>query len=429
MFYLLVACGLFFSEVFAAQESYDVTIIGSVNDADGIGGLPIGFVGALKDKLKMNVIPISRGEKEHRHTIAPSVRKILETPFDNPGRVSILFDNMLWWKGGENYSKVPSSPIKIAYQMFETTLIPRQWAEILNQHFDLVAVPDPFWVQAYQDSGVAIPIFVIPYPMNRLEELVEMKGASEPHRPFVFGSTVGNLERKNLKLLITAFAEEFDISEGVILKINSRCSCPGGISPRDAWFTSIAKNRIFYTESVLDRSKYVSFMRSFDCYVNLAKGEGFSITPREALALEIPCILSNNTAHITLCDTGLVRAVPSEIQELAPQDYQKTFDSSSLGFCYNCSKEDVRKALRDVYENYALYKEKAQLGREWVVRYSWDNIKGQFLNLVKPKRIVMGDRNEVTDEYLMTNSSALYKKYQKALGRKSFFRLGSPKTP
>ena len=45
--------------------------------------------------------------------------------------------------------------------------------------------------------------------------------------------------------------------------------------------------------------------------------EGFSITPREALAMKKPCILSNNTAHKKMCAKKYAYGVKSEIKESA----------------------------------------------------------------------------------------------------------------
>ena len=51
-----------------------------------------------------------------------------------------------------------------------------------------------------------------------------------------------------------------------------------------------------------------------------------------------------------------------------------------------------------------------------VSQYSWNNLKYRYLNLVKPKKIILGDKNEVTDDYFMTNSKKLYRKYLRTFG-------------
>lgn len=387
----------------------DLTIIGPTNETSSIGYFTVDVIETLKSELNINIVRLIRTDKEAL-IASEEVQEIIEKPFLEPGKVALMLDNMLWCKHHENYKKVPESKIKIAYSTFEMTKIPEQWAKILNKFFDLVAVTDSYWVKKYQDSGVKIPIFVVPLGVHKLDDLFNFEGKVNQRTPFVFGSAVTNTERKNLKLLVSAFDEEFDISENVVLKINS-CLSYRGIDVNDPWFQSITKNRIFFTEKLLSRPDYVSFMRDLDCYINISKGEGFSITPREALALQVPCIISNNMGQETICNSGLVRNVASEIREPADSNFQDVYGDIDLGYCFNCSIEDVRAALRDVYENYAMYSKKAQQGPLWVSQYSWKNLKYRYLNLVKPKKIILGDRNEVTDDYFMTNSKRLYKKY------------------
>lgn len=176
---------------------------------------------------------------------------------------------------------------------------------------------------------------------------------------------------------------------------------------------SLNVSNIIFTHEVLDKSQYLDFIDSFDCFINIAKGEGFSLCPREALALRIPCIISRNSAQITICDTGLVREVPSLIPE--PATYWGLFGKNKImGNFYTCDKEDVKAAMFDVYGNYSFYQQKAEAGPQWVSQYSWGNLKNKCLNLIKPKNVCLGNKNIITDEYLMTDSPKLYKKYKKA---------------
>ena len=83
------------------------------------------------------------------------------------------------------------------------------------------------------------------------------------------------------------------------------------------------------------------------------------------MALQIPCILTNNMAQKTICNSGLVRAVAAKIKEPADLNFQFVYGDIDLRYCFNCTIEDVRAVLRDVYENYAMYSKKAQQGSSW----------------------------------------------------------------
>jgi len=403
----------------SAKDKYcdliDLTVIGPTHETSSIGYFTVDVIETLKNELAINVIRTIRTGNDPLKPNLAECQEIIDKPFIGPGKVALFLDNMLWCRFHQNYKKLPSSKIKIAYSMFELTKLPKEWCRILNEFFDLVAVPDPYWVKIYQKSGVKIPIFVVSLGIRHIDELFSFERKVNRSKPFVFGSAVTNIALKNLKLFVSAFDEEFDTSEDVVLKINSSVSFRG-IDPEDSWFKSITKNRIFFNVNLLSRPEYVSFLRDIDCYINISKGEGFSITPREALALQIPCILSNNTAQKTICNSGLVRAVPSKIKEPADLNYQEVFGDNDLGYCFNCSIKDVRAALRDVYENYDKYAKNTQRGPSWASQYSWKKLKYRYLNLVKPKKIILGDKNEVTDDYFMTKSKRLYRKYMKTFG-------------
>lgn len=385
-------------------QAFDLTVVGNANKADGIGRISLGIIEILKDDLAINYVPCFEPPK--LIDVDQEVRNILLTRAYVPGTVSIL-TNAVWHEKRDYYQLVPKSKIKIAYSMIESTKIPHQWVKILNEEFDAVAVPDRFLIDVYKSSGVRIPIYEIPHGMD-IDEFLAAPLHMQSSDPFVFGSTVSFDPRKNHELLIRAFAKEFKNSNQVILRMNGRygyleCERLKGI------VKELNATNIFLTRRILNDVFYLSFMRSFDCFVNIAKGEGFSLCPRECLALGIPCILTDNTAQKTLCKSGYVRAVPSLITEPAVYNI---FDGQELGYFFNCKESDVREALRDVYTNYRKHLKIAHKARDWVKRYSWKSLKYKYLNLVKPKKIILGKSNEVTDEYLMTNSPQLFKKYQ-----------------
>jgi glycosyltransferase involved in cell wall biosynthesis len=402
-----LSCWLFLNA--SIVIAYDVTVIGTVGHADGLARISVGVIDLLKNDLKINCIPTYMNLKD----IDEDVQKIILSSNKKLAGTVTFFCSPLWYSNDPHlYKKVPNSKIKIAYSMLESTSIPPEWVSILNSHFDAVAVPDHFLVEVYENSGVNIPIFELPLGMY-LNDFFLKEKRERPSDPFVFGTTVSCDERKNFSLIIESFAEEFGNEEGVILKLNSR---QGSAAFYEELIESLGVSNIIFTHDVLNKEQYVEFLDSFDCFINIAKGEGFSLCPREALALGIPCVLTSNSSQITICNSGLVRAVPSNILE--PTNYWGMFGGQQVGCFSTCYKEDVKAALRDVYTNYSVYLDKAKAGPEWASQYHWSNLKKKYLNLIKPKKIVHGEFNLITDDYLMTNSVKLYKKYKKAFKSK-----------
>lgn len=388
-----------------ALYSYDLTIIGRFTHSDGIGRISVGIIDTLKDEIDINCISTYVNTTD----LSNEVSEVILNPDKTPGKVSLLLDG-LWHChiSPPLYTNTPDSDIKIAYSMLESTKIPVEWVEILNSFFDAVVVPDSFLVDVYRNCGVNIPIFELPVGMY-LDEFSKKTKKSRPGNPFIFGTTVSCDERKNYSLLIQSFAEEFGNDNNVYLKLNGR---QGTVQKYVDLINSLGVKNIIFSYQVLNKNEYVDFLNSFDCFINISKGEGFSLCPREALALKIPCILTNNSAQTTICKSGLVKEIPSLIPE--PATYSGVFGDEPIGDFFTCTKADVKKAMRDVYTNYAYYLKKAKIGPKWVSVYNWQKLKNKYLNLVKPKLICLGYKNEITDKYLMTNSRKLFKKYKKS---------------
>ena len=202
------------------DKNYQLTVYGHVCFPEGIGRQTIGLIDCLKDDLKINFIP-SRGtdyiESIPASCIDEKTRNILLNSNQSAGTVCI-FEDILWYQDFNPIENLPKSKIKIAYSMLESTQIPPQWVDILNKNFDAVVVLDSFLVSVYQNSGVVIPIFVLPLGVY-IDDFLQKPQRTSSHTPFVFGSTVAYNERKNYHLLIQAFIEEFGNSPDVILKI------------------------------------------------------------------------------------------------------------------------------------------------------------------------------------------------------------------
>ena len=385
---------------------YDLTIVGNIRWCGGLGRLPISLTRLFKNELSINSIHSPGAVFDN---VLEDEKLIFKNLDKSPGRVAILFD-LLWSPGGKTLaSAVPEkSLIKIAYSMLEGTSIPQEWVNILNKKFDLVVVPDEYYEVVYSKCGVKIPIFVLPHGIH-LEDLLQQPITRAPTKPFVFGCSAAFIPRKNHELLIEAFQNEFGNDRSVMLKIHGR----DGFEETMKKISNKRKNmgNIEIINARLTNEQYIKFLQSLDCYVLLSKGEGFSLTPREALALGKPCIISNNTAHNTIAKSGYVYAVTSDIKE--PAFY--TVFGKAYGYNFNCKVRDVQEALRQVYTNYDLYLKKAESGRIWVKQYLWSNVKTKFLNLIKPNNVIFGDKNIVTDTFIMTSSEKLYSKYLQLL--------------
>lgn len=392
-----------------------LTVVGVVNMADGLGRQGVELVDTLRKEVSIGFLHTAK--PSYRDVPLP-VKKIIKNQYRPLGKI-VIFEECVWTPEKEHY-KLLKSPacedqIRFAYSMFESSEIPSEWVSVLNTFFDAVLVPDEYHVKVYQSCGVEVPIFVLPLGLN-LQPFLGEEIKKKPHYPIVFGNMSACLKRKNQKLLVEAFYEAFGDTSKVHLRINSRYAQAEVANDIRSFIKEKNLHNIVFTEERLDKENYLKAFKEIDCLVSISTGEGFSIQPREAMALGMPVIVSDNSAQKTICRTGLVKSVKSVLQQPALRYWGTILkEPIQYGYEYNCAKEDVVEALLDVYENYDVYLAKAERAKQWAKKYDYSEIRPYYLSLIRPHQVILSTKNKIGDNCLYTNSNKLYKKYKKLL--------------
>jgi len=385
----------------------ELTVCGFIDMTDGLGRQSIELIEAFHQDINTSFVAT---RPNRLADVSPSLQKVATRKKSRLGKV-IIFEDLLWWPKEEKYRKMVDKAyedsIRIAYSMFESTKIPTEWVMILNKHFDAVAVPDSFLLDVYKNSGVKVPIFIVPLALN-LNPMLEQPLKKERHSPLVFGNLAACNDRKNQLMLVRAFAKAFGNDPNVRLRIN----CRGGEQEISSAITreiiKLGLTNVDFTQFALNRAEYLKLFQEIDCYVSISKSEGFSIQPREAMALGIPVIATDNSGQKTICDSGLVRIIDSPYPEISISPW-----GNAYGHVFNCSQDAVVDALLDVHNSYDNYLQKAPLARKWAENYQYENLKSLYRSLIKPKKVILGNEDKISEEGLVTSSKELYEKYQK----------------
>lgn len=387
------------------NKDIDLTVATNVFLADGIGRQGLGLLGILHDTLRINAYQF---QPTNYAGISGDLLKILMKPFRSYDWGRVCFWTYILGLNEQmiEVHKSISSPIKIAYSMFESSQVPHLWRDILNTYYNLLIVPDPYIAQVYKSSGIRIPIFTIPLGII-VENLLGRPFKTKAGDPFVFGISAGFWARKNHLKVLQAFGKHFGNDPKFLLRMHGR------FGPQKAEIEVAIKNANYSNVELLtgplSSKDYDDFMESIDCVVYPSMGEGFSIVPRECLALGKPCILSNNSAHKTICETGFVLPLKANIK--VPARYE-VFNNQQIGYYDDCNVNDLAALMKEVVENYDRYLLQAQGGREWVKQYLWSNLKGTYTNLIKPKEITLGPSNVINETLWQTSDRALFQKMQ-----------------
>ncbi|WP_248926167.1 glycosyltransferase family 4 protein [Paenibacillus hamazuiensis] len=285
--------------------------------------------------------------------------------------------------------------------VWETTRIPQRWMANINR-FDAVCVPSEHNKTALRNSGVTVPIFVVPHgvytqqfrPGNKKLPLKQAAGR------FVFISVFGFQHRKNPEALLKAYWQEFSAKDRVLLVIKTN-----GYAryENSAWIkTKIARYKnslnlrkdtapiaIYAGQMGKDRIKQLYALGNV--FVLPTRGEGVGLPFLESLASGVPVIATGWGGHMDFLTRNNSFIVAYKLTKPTASmnggsAISRTFRHLFAGSGQRWAEPDIgslRKQMRYAYSHPDLCRKKGRQGRQDMLRWSWDRAGKLFKQAIE----------------------------------------------
>lgn len=193
--------------------------------------------------------------------------------------------------------------VNVGYTIWETTKLHPDWPGYINNNVTKVLVGCEWNVEVFKNSGVTIPIGVVPHGINMSEfdniEPFEVGGSDKDD--FIFYSIFQWSERKNPMALLKAYYRAFSGVDDVTLVLKTYQNSYSE-KEREAIKATIINMRkimsldhypkISYIPNMLSEEQITALHARGDCYVSLDRGEGFGLGPFQAGAAGNPIIVT-----------------------------------------------------------------------------------------------------------------------------------------
>lgn len=266
---------------------------------------------------------------------------------------------------------------KIGYTMLEVNGLPRDWVEQCNR-MNEVWVPSTFNANTFRESGVHVPIHVIPLGVdpNYFNPDITATRFSDK---FTFLTVFEWGERKAPLELIQTFVEQFRYDD-VLLVCKVTNTDPSVNIHKELRKLNIEHARcrieLLYNQHLSD---YIvgSLYRAVDCFVLPTRGEGWGMPILEAMACGLPTIATNWSAQTDFLNeyTGYPIRVRGLIPAVAKCPYYNGFQWAEPDY------DHMATLMRYVYENREAAKERSMKTAEQIIdTWSWRNSASKIVN-------------------------------------------------
>jgi glycosyltransferase involved in cell wall biosynthesis len=310
--------------------------------------------------------------------------EVLNWSFGRPGWLGRLWRKARGW--GENDLVTIALGIvdrarflagyRVVYYAGETTRIPEPVREHLG-YADMVWTPSRWGREVLEANGVApVRVRVVPEGVDP-ELFVPPRGGTRDDAVFRF-LCVGKWEqRKGNAELVQAFLDEFDASEPVELVMHCGDEWGRALDYREELAKELGRAsgqqpRVVASDPVRLRH-YVRLLQRCHAFVLPTRGEGWGLPILEAMACELPCIVTGYSgltefAHEDNC-------YPIRVAGMCKVHDPEFYDpGQDWGEWAEPDLNHLRSLMRHVYKNREEAREKARRARrESEQLWSWDH--------------------------------------------------------
>lgn len=245
------------------------------------------------------------------------------------------------------------TPVKVLYTMFESTSIPSDWVEFCRMA-DRVIVPSKFCQEAFASKGIKSEVIPLGYN-HHVYQYIERK--PEKREPFTFLHYNAFNVRKGFDILWRAFTEEFRDDDRVKLVLKTVKTKP----PFPILESKYPNIEVISEE--YNHDQMMKLLERADAFVYPSRGEGFGLTPLEALATGLPTIIPNGSGMSEYFNPD--HFIEVKIKGNSKSVYQH-FDTKDVGFMIEPDQKDLQRKMRQLFDNQIEEKRRAKAGAKWV---------------------------------------------------------------
>lgn len=321
-----------------AKEHF-INFFGDIDGVSGFGGVSQSLIRYTESRIKTALVGRVYNVREQA-IFAAQNRELRQS------------GAMIWHdQPRDNWSSSPFAR-NIAIVPFETTRVPHSWIDRLN-HFDALFVPCKQNIQMFRDSGVIIPIELIHwgvdntrfYPLNRPQRDV-----------FTFGHMGALSIRKGTDLLVQAFTEAFPKEKDVQLICKTSY-------PNYPFMTKDKRIKVQMTP-VTHEELMKDFFQKIDCFVFPTRGEGFGLTPLEAMATGVPSIVTGWSGPMEYMNPEVGWTLDYSFSPA--KNFSEHVYKEDCGDWAEPNKEDLIEKMRYAYKNREETKKKGNAAAQYV---------------------------------------------------------------
>lgn len=262
--------------------------------------------------------------------------------------------------------------VRLIFTMFESDQIPEDWPDYLKKA-DEVLVPSKWCQTVFKKSGIKSTVVPLGYNSDVFTYFDRPIPVVE-NDVFTFVHYDSFNVRKGFMEIVEAFDKEFKHTEPVRLILKTiRETSPIPIIASEYPNIEVIRGN-------LPEVDLWKMLCRANCMVYPSRGEGFGITPLEAMATGLPAIIPNAHGMSEYFNSDYMLEV--KVDHTEPGLYNK-FKGQNVGDMTVVSVADLRKQMRYAFNHQREMKELGKKAADYVKHYTYKRTAEQLAKILQ----------------------------------------------
>lgn len=243
------------------------------------------------------------------------------------------------------FDKLPGK-IKLAYLAWEESIFPKRWVSECNQYLHGLLVTSEHTKQIFKNSGIAIPMFVIPEGLD-IPFATPESIAINTKKSFKFLHNSSGQYRKGVDVLLKAYFAEFSANDDValVLKLFPNSSLDKEIDRLVYSAPATAPEVVMIKDGNVSDGQLRSLYENAQAVVLPSRAEGFGIPMAEAMQLGKPLITTGFSGQMDFCTSSNAFLID---YKLVPSQSHLNIPGAKVA---EPDQQSLQKQMRYVFEN------------------------------------------------------------------------------
>ena len=294
---------------------------------------------------------------------------------------------------------------KIAYNVWESTKQPEEFFNKLKE-FDQIWVASKWQRDCTIEQGMdPLKVKVVPEAVDGTIFKPNSKATLPEYKDNRFKFVLfGRWDfRKSTKEIIESFLKEFNKNEPVdlIVSIDNPFANDGYKTTEERLKHYKLDDPRIKIKHFPSRKDYIQYLQKGHVFLSCARSEGWNLPLIEAMACGTPSIYSNCSAQLEFAKN---KGLPVKIKNKIPAkqgEYSSYSQSDLPGEIYEPDFSDLKKVMRDAYQNYNKHKNQALIDSKLIrKKFTWKNAAkiatkeiNNLMNNLSPNKLEVSFQN------------------------------------